>query len=130
MPLEGILAKFTGWLKPGGVLLVLDLFETEAQRLPDLLRSVVALPVSTALRLLKTDRLRPPPAVRRGTHTRLPTAICGCLMCGCYARTCCQGRRCASICSGATRWYGESCSNRTFARLRHYDRSFVYFDVG
>ncbi len=55
LPLPAVLQRMKEMLKPGGVLLALDLFEAEAQRLPDLLRSAVA------LRLL---RLRTSPAAR------------------------------------------------------------------
>jgi SAM-dependent methyltransferase len=50
------------WVRPGGRLLILDLVREET--IVDILRSAVALPVSIALRLLRTGRLRMPRALR------------------------------------------------------------------
>ena len=56
LPLEEILPKLKGALRPGGTLLILDLYRWEG--LAGLLGSALAMPVSLALRLLKTGRLR------------------------------------------------------------------------
>ena len=62
LPLEGMLQKAKGALGPGGVLLILDLFQSEWPR--DLLMDCAAVPASAILRLVKTGRLREPEAVR------------------------------------------------------------------
>jgi SAM-dependent methyltransferase len=62
LPLEVMLQKAKSALKPGGVLLILDLFQSEWPR--DLLMDCAALPASIILRLVKTGRLREPQAVR------------------------------------------------------------------
>jgi SAM-dependent methyltransferase len=62
LPLEPTLARMAGSLKPGGTLLVLDLFQEEG--LADRLLSLAAVPTSLGLRLLKTGRLRAPAEVR------------------------------------------------------------------
>ncbi len=62
LPLEEMLQKTKEALKPGGVLLVLDLFKPE--RLEGLLMSCAAVPMSMLLRLVKTGRLCEPAAVR------------------------------------------------------------------
>jgi 2-polyprenyl-3-methyl-5-hydroxy-6-metoxy-1,4-benzoquinol methylase len=61
LSMDDILPKVKDMLRPGGVLLVLDLSKGEG--LPDLIRSCVALPVSTAVKLIKTGRLRECPEV-------------------------------------------------------------------
>jgi SAM-dependent methyltransferase len=71
-----LLARVRDALAPGGVLLVLDLFR--ASRLRDLAASAVAFPLNLLARLARTDRLRPPPEVRRaweehGRHDRYPS---------------------------------------------------------
>ena len=63
LPMSEVLPKLKGALKPGGVLLVLDLFEAEG--LSDAFRSAVAVPVSLGLRLFRHGRLLPPREVRR-----------------------------------------------------------------
>jgi len=63
LPLEEILPRLKGALKPGGTLLILDLFKPKG--LAGLLGSVVAMPVSFALRLLKTRRWRDSREVRQ-----------------------------------------------------------------
>jgi SAM-dependent methyltransferase len=60
--LEKILARLKNALRPGGVLLVLDLYKGEG--LVDLLTGALAMPVSLALRWLRTRRLRDPKEVR------------------------------------------------------------------
>ena len=62
LPFRDVLLKMKAALKPGGVLLVLDLFEPRG--LSDWLLNFPALSVSTALRLLHHGRLRPPREVR------------------------------------------------------------------
>lgn len=70
LPLRETLTKMTVALKPGGVLLILDLFEPAhisdslAAGLLDTLSNLVAMPVSVSLRLLHHGRLRPPREVR------------------------------------------------------------------
>ena len=58
-----ILMKIRETLRPGGVLVVLDLVESRGfvERMMD----VVGLGVSTTLRLVRNGRLRPPPEVRK-----------------------------------------------------------------
>ena len=63
LPMKEVLPKLKGALKPGGVLLVLDLFEAEGPT--DALRSALAVPVSLGLRLFRHGRLLPPREVRR-----------------------------------------------------------------
>jgi ubiquinone/menaquinone biosynthesis C-methylase UbiE len=62
LPLDTVLSKLKRALKPAGVLAVLDLYQVES--LMDYAVSAVAMPVSVALRIVKTGRLRPPRAVR------------------------------------------------------------------
>jgi ubiquinone/menaquinone biosynthesis C-methylase UbiE len=70
LPLAETLLKMKAALKPGGVLLVLDLFEPArlsdslAAGLADSLLNLVALPVSMALRFKHYGRLRQRPEVR------------------------------------------------------------------
>ena len=62
LPLEAVLLKLKRALRPTGVLAVLDLYRAEG--LVDYALSAAALPVSVALRVSKTGRLRTPRAVR------------------------------------------------------------------
>jgi len=62
LPLEVMLSRFKHALRPGGVLLVLDLVRDAG--VLDLLLSAAALPVNLAMRLLRTGRLRESAAVR------------------------------------------------------------------
>lgn len=62
LPFRDVLLKMKAALKPGGVLLILDLFEPRG--LSDWLLNFPALSVSTALRLLHHHRLRPHREVR------------------------------------------------------------------
>lgn len=62
LPLGETLARMGAALRPGGVLLVLDLYE--GQGLGERLLGLVAVPVAALLRLLHTGRLREPPMVR------------------------------------------------------------------
>jgi ubiquinone/menaquinone biosynthesis C-methylase UbiE len=63
LPAAEVLPKLKRALKPGGVLLVLDLFQTEG--LFDAAASALALPLSLGLRLTRRGRLLPPREVRR-----------------------------------------------------------------
>jgi ubiquinone/menaquinone biosynthesis C-methylase UbiE len=62
LPMEEMLTKMKNALKANGTLLVLDLFQGEG--LPDVLRSALAVLVSTILKLIKTGRVRPARAER------------------------------------------------------------------
>jgi SAM-dependent methyltransferase len=57
-----LLLKLKDALKPGGVLVVLDL--VESNRVLERMLDVVAFGVSSTLRLIRNGRLQPPPAVR------------------------------------------------------------------
>lgn len=63
LPLRDMLAKMKAALRPGGVLLILDL--RKADNLLDLLANVVAYPASFFMRLAKTGMVRPPKAERQ-----------------------------------------------------------------
>jgi len=63
LPTGEVLPKLKGALKPGGVLLVLDLFRAEVPA--DAFMSALAVPLSLGLRLVRRGRLRPPREVRR-----------------------------------------------------------------
>lgn len=76
LPLDLMLQKMKSALKPGGVLLILDLFE--AQSFTDVLMMAAAMPVNVGLRLIKHRRLRAPAAVRAAwaeheQHDSFPT---------------------------------------------------------
>ncbi|MEN3330769.1 MAG: hypothetical protein V7641_134 [Blastocatellia bacterium] len=62
LPLAEMLPKLQRALKPGGTLLILDLYKV--QSLMDYLASLIAFPVSLGLRLIHTGRLRPSREVR------------------------------------------------------------------
>jgi SAM-dependent methyltransferase len=62
LPLEPVLAKLKAALKPGGVLLVLDLYQMNG--LGDLLVSACGVPVILLLALAKNGRLRQTPEAR------------------------------------------------------------------
>jgi SAM-dependent methyltransferase len=62
LPTETNLTRMRDALKPGGTLIVLDLFQGEG--LPDVLTSGLAVPVDVALRLIRTGRLRRPRELR------------------------------------------------------------------
>jgi SAM-dependent methyltransferase len=62
LPLEVMLQKTKEALKPGGVLLILDLSKSEWPR--DFLMDCAAIPASIILRLVKTGRLRESKAIR------------------------------------------------------------------
>ena len=63
MSLEDILPKLKRGLKPGGVLLILDILRS--QGLSDRLRDVVSMPYGLVLKLTKSGRLRPSRAARQ-----------------------------------------------------------------
>ena len=63
LPYEAMLAKMKAALKPGGVLLILDLFEPAG--LMDSLSNLVAIPLSVGLRLIHH---RPAAAAKAGAR--------------------------------------------------------------
>jgi ubiquinone/menaquinone biosynthesis C-methylase UbiE len=63
LPVKEVLPQLRRALKPGGVLLVLDLFEPDGML--DAAASALAVPLSLGLRLARRGRLRPPSEVRR-----------------------------------------------------------------
>ena len=63
LPAAEMVSKMKRALRPGGVLLVLDLFQAEG--LSDAVRGALAVPLSLGLRLVRRGRLRPPREVRR-----------------------------------------------------------------
>jgi len=63
LPLEETLARMGDALRPGGALLILDLYQ--AAGTADLLTNLAAMPASLVLRLFKAGRLHEPPAVRQ-----------------------------------------------------------------
>ncbi len=63
LPAEEVLSKLKRALRPGGVLLILDLFQAEG--LSDAFVGALAVPLSLGLSLFRRGRLRPPRAVRR-----------------------------------------------------------------
>lgn len=63
LPVGEVLPKLKRALKPGGVLLVLDLFEPDGML--DAAAGALAVPLSLGLRLARRGRLRPPGEVRR-----------------------------------------------------------------
>jgi ubiquinone/menaquinone biosynthesis C-methylase UbiE len=83
VPSREALVKIEAALKPGGVLIVLDLFEPERNMLKlagwrDAFLNLVAMGVSVSLRLIHNGRLRPPREVRaaweeHGAHDSYPT---------------------------------------------------------
>jgi ubiquinone/menaquinone biosynthesis C-methylase UbiE len=69
LPLRAMILKLKAALKPGGVLIILDLFEPERNLftvagLVDTFLNLVAMGVSVSLRLIHNGRLKPPRAVR------------------------------------------------------------------
>ncbi len=83
LPLREILLKMKAALQPGGALLILDLFEPErnlftAAGLLDTFLNLVAMTVSTSLRLIRHGRLLPTREARaawaaHGAHDTYPT---------------------------------------------------------
>lgn len=76
LPLREVLLKMKAALKPGGVLLVLDLFERAG--LSDSISNLLAIPVSVSLRLIHHGRLLPRREVREAwaaheVHDLYPT---------------------------------------------------------
>ncbi|HBB86660.1 MAG TPA: class I SAM-dependent methyltransferase [Blastocatellia bacterium] len=94
LPFREVLLKMKAALKPGGVLLILDLFEP--QGVSDWLLNFPALSVSTILRLISHHRLRPRREVRAAwaaheAHDLYPTmtdmrSICADLLPGAKVR--------------------------------------------
>jgi len=69
LPLRAMILKLKAALNPGGVMIVLDLFEPERNLftvagLVDTFLNLVAMGVSVSLRLIHNGRLKPPLAVR------------------------------------------------------------------
>jgi len=62
LPLVPLFEKLKAALKPGGVLLILDIYKYE--RLSDYLIGAAAAPLNVLLRLWKTGRLQPEPVAR------------------------------------------------------------------
>lgn len=62
LPTASMLAKMKRALKAGGVLLILDLFQSEG--VTDAMMSALSMPLSVGLRVLRRGRLRPPREVR------------------------------------------------------------------
>jgi len=76
LPLREVILKMKAALKPGGVLLILDLFA--ARGLVDAVANPLAMAVSVSMRLIHQHRLLPPPEVRaawaaHGEHDIYPT---------------------------------------------------------
>jgi hypothetical protein len=74
--MEETLLRMRGALRAGGVLVILDLYKASGWR--DILTSMAALPLSLALRVARTGRLREPRRVRQawaahGRHDTYPT---------------------------------------------------------
>jgi ubiquinone/menaquinone biosynthesis C-methylase UbiE len=94
LPLAEVLLKMKAALKPGGVLLILDLFESAG--LADSLSNLVAIPVSVSLRLIHQGRLLPSREVRAAwaaheAHDLYPTmrevhALCASILPGAKIR--------------------------------------------
>jgi ubiquinone/menaquinone biosynthesis C-methylase UbiE len=94
LPLAEVLRKMKAALKPGGVLLVLDLFERSG--LSDSISNLVAIPVSVSLRLIHQGRLLPSREVRAAwaaheAHDLYPTmrevhALCASVLPGAKIR--------------------------------------------
>jgi len=94
LPAETTLSRMRDALKPGGTLIVLDLFQEEG--LADALTSRLAVPVNVALRLVKTGRLRRPRELRaawaeHGRHDSYLTLaqvrqVCGSVLPGARVR--------------------------------------------
>jgi SAM-dependent methyltransferase len=91
-----LFVKMRDALKPGGVLVVLDLVESNG--LIERMLDVIALGVSGSLRLLHNGRLKPPPEVRKaweqhGKHDHYSTiqqmrALAGEVLPGAYLKRC------------------------------------------
>ena len=75
LPVAEVLPKIKRALKPGGVLLVLDLFQPEG--LVDAFTNALAVPLSVGLRLVRRGRPLPPREVRRAwdEHGRRDTYL-------------------------------------------------------
>jgi ubiquinone/menaquinone biosynthesis C-methylase UbiE len=94
LPIEDTLRKMRQALKTGGTLAILDLYESAG--LADLFTGIVAMPVSFALRLIKTGRPREPRPVRdawaaHGRSDTYPTLslirqVCGRVLPGAQVR--------------------------------------------
>jgi hypothetical protein len=70
LPMAEMLTRMRSALKPGGALLVLDLYRQDG--LGDIASSMVAAPLSIAFRAARTGRLRAAPAVRSAWAAHAP----------------------------------------------------------
>ena len=70
LPLAQTLSKMRDALRPGGTLLVLDLYQSQGVR--DRLSDVLSVPVHLVLRLLRTGRLRDSPETREAWAQHAP----------------------------------------------------------
>lgn len=73
LPIRAALVKMAALLRPGGVLLVLDLYQAET--LSDRLCDLVALPLDAGFSLLRRGRLRPPREVREAWRAHARTDV-------------------------------------------------------
>lgn len=73
LPLRGALERIAAILRPGGVLLVLDLFQPAT--LSDRLCGAVAFPVNLGCSAVRRGRLRPPPEVREAWRAHASTDV-------------------------------------------------------
>lgn len=76
LPMEATLVAMQKALKPGGTLLILDLYQAES--LPDILTSLVAIPVNFALRIANGKQSKEPQELKQawaehGKHEVYPT---------------------------------------------------------
>jgi SAM-dependent methyltransferase len=91
LPLDEMLAKMKSALRPGGVLLVLDLYKYETPG--DYLTGTIAVPANLFLRLFKTGRFRPPAELRAAWEEHGRDEV--------YARISQLRRLCAGLLPGA-----------------------------
>ncbi|MBV9772629.1 MAG: class I SAM-dependent methyltransferase [Gemmatimonadetes bacterium] len=73
LPLRSTLARIAGLLRPGGVLLVLDLYRPST--LTDRMCGAVAFPASVGLGVVRRGRLRPPREVREAWNEHARTDV-------------------------------------------------------
>lgn len=73
LPLRSTLARIAGILRPGGVLLVLDLYRSTT--VMDRIHDAVAFPVSLGFSVVKSGRLRPPREVRDAWRAHARTDV-------------------------------------------------------
>jgi SAM-dependent methyltransferase len=73
LPLQSTLARLAGLVRPGGTLVILDLYQPAAP--VDWLFSAAAVPASAALGAIKRRRLRPPRDVRDAWRAHAETDV-------------------------------------------------------